>query len=442
MSTLDGFDVSHHQVGLFPWAWSRGQGHRLAGWKVTQRDNFLDPQAARNRAEAAVQGFPYRAMYHWQSPLNEASLEAQLAWFVANVGELQVGEFIQLDQEDGNGKPTLSLDDCRRGMELWNERYPGRVCHYGYGGYNNGLHYKLNLYPWWRASATNLPAGEKVAILQWGQTPVPGIDGGVDSNEIVDELLLRKLCGYKETPMPYFADLEVRSRVLLDSRAKYVFGSELPADASVGDLFKTGVDCAQAMAWVYGPWMTVPDYTGSIWQWATRTNRLVPMGARRPGDLVLRPPNWFDVARMSTSKIGHVGMVLQNIDVIRQARSTAEGCGDWGVNANKWASAVSMGFSAEVPAPVDLVAVGAAMAAAKQAVTKFPLKLMSTGLAVSVVQDKLHVPQTGTYDYATIAAVDAFQRWWNTVRRPSQPELTVDGVVGPVTWGALFGEYV
>ena len=191
MWRLDGHDVYHGQ-GTFPWAVSRSLGHRLAAFKYTQRDNFLDDQAARNRAETARLGFPYRGLYHWQSP--DASLDRQLAWFERFVGDLEPGEFIQLDQEDGGSQPTLTLTDCQRALDLWETRYPGRVCHYGYGGYANKIHYQLRQ-PWWRASATNVPPADTVVVLQYGQTPVAGV-GLVDSNQIINEPVLRGLCGY------------------------------------------------------------------------------------------------------------------------------------------------------------------------------------------------------------------------------------------------------
>lgn len=234
-----------------------------------------------------------------------------------------------------------------------------------------------------------------------------------------------------------YSDLELRSREIL--RARYVFSSALPRNAPVSELLRQGVDCAQAAAWIYGPWLEVPDYTGSIYTWASRTGRLIAVKDRRPGDLLLRKPGWFGQA------IGHVGMVLADTDIVRQARSShsTPNCGDFPVSSTRWQTAVWISEVSAVPVQplVDLVAVAKAMTAFKQAVTAQPLQLFASGPAVTVVQDKLHIPQTRVYDYQTVAAVSAFQTFWNAHHRNDQPALAVDGVVGPVTWGALFGEF-
>lgn len=54
----------------------------------------------------------------------------------------------------------------------------------------------------------------------------------------------------------------------------------------------------------------------------------------------------------------------------------------------------------------------------------------SAGPAVDQVQRALHIAATGRFGRATVRAVRAFQR---------ADHLHVDGIVGPRTWGALFG---
>jgi len=234
-----------------------------------------------------------------------------------------------------------------------------------------------------------------------------------------------------------YDDLELRSQAI--KPARYVFNSACPRNATVGEMHRQGVDCAQAIAWIYGPWLEVPDYTGAIYTWAERTKRLIPLADRNAGDLVLRSPGFAGI------EIGHVGMVLEDVGVIRQARSAhlTPNCGDWPYSAGTWQTAVRISevVRGSVTPLVDLAGVAAAMAAAKAQVVAQPLQLFTTGLAVKIVQDKLHIPQTGTYDYGTVAAVDAFQHWWNTHRRQDQPWLDENGVVEVHTWGALFGAY-
>ena len=59
-----------------------------------------------------------------------------------------------------------------------------------------------------------------------------------------------------------------------------------------------------------------------------------------------------------------------------------------------------------------------------------PVKSRSKGDSVKLVQAFLKVPVTGTADRTTIQAVKAYQ---------SMSGLKADGVVGPVTWRAMFG---
>ena len=59
-----------------------------------------------------------------------------------------------------------------------------------------------------------------------------------------------------------------------------------------------------------------------------------------------------------------------------------------------------------------------------------PVKSRSKGDSVKLIQAFLKIPMTGTADRATIQAVKAYQ---------SMSGLKADGVVGPVTWRAMFG---
>jgi peptidoglycan hydrolase-like protein with peptidoglycan-binding domain len=88
---------------------------------------------------------------------------------------------------------------------------------------------------------------------------------------------------------------------------------------------------------------------------------------------------------------------------------------------------IGTGFAA-VAASAGLLA--AAAPAAAQTPTQSPLLDQgSAGPAVSRVQRALHIQATGRFGRATKRAVLAFQR---------RDRLSVDGIIGPQTWDALF----
>jgi hypothetical protein len=84
---------------------------------------------------------------------------------------------------------------------------------------------------------------------------------------------------------------------------------------------------------------------------------------------------------------------------------------------------------AAVAASAGLLA-AAAPAAAQTPTQPSLLNQGSAGSAVSRVQRALHIQATGRFGRATERAVLAFQR---------RDRLSVDGIVGPQTWDALFG---
>lgn len=204
--TMDGHDIAGSYQPNFPWQESRDAGDELAAWKATQGIGFFDKWFDRNRASTAGLGFRYRGMYHWQVP--GVSVQSQLAYFVAKVGDLEPGEFIQLDQEE-NG---LTLDACVAACQLWSERYPGRVAHYGGasfgwpGGHGNP---RLRGWPWWLASyrATMPQTPYRPVLWQWGGFAVNGV-GNVDANQIIDRPALEALAGYT-TPSPDIEESDV-----------------------------------------------------------------------------------------------------------------------------------------------------------------------------------------------------------------------------------------
>lgn len=145
--------------------------------------------------------------------------------------------------------------------------------------------------------------------------------------------------------MTLYSDLDARSRSVL--AAKYVFGSSVPRGASPAEAVRQGLDCAQFVAWAFGPWLQVPDYTGAIYTWAQKAGRLIPLSQRKPGDLVMWQPGF------GGDKTGHVGIVLADINMVRQARSshTNPNCGDFAYSKDTWQTAVRMDVVVALPAP-------------------------------------------------------------------------------------------
>lgn len=98
-----GADVAHYQDeagALIDFdALRAGSLDSYFATKATQRNNYLDPTMARHRAEAHRVGFRYTSLYHWQSPVAEASIESQAKFWIAKVGRLAQGEAFMSDSE-------------------------------------------------------------------------------------------------------------------------------------------------------------------------------------------------------------------------------------------------------------------------------------------------------------------------------------------------------
>jgi hypothetical protein len=205
----DGFDVSHYQGADFPWEWSRGEGHDLASCKATEGTHYVDPTFAHNRAAMASAGFRYRGMYCWIKP--KLDVAAQVDHFVATVGDLALGEFVQIDCEE----PPLTAEQMWTAYSALTKRYPGRVIIYAgffFAGWTSDP--RLAHCPWWlawygpstfeklreRAAAKGLSLPWQPIVWQWGGgkegDTVPGSEKGVDSNQIVDRDRLDALAGH------------------------------------------------------------------------------------------------------------------------------------------------------------------------------------------------------------------------------------------------------
>lgn len=211
--TMDGYDTADYQPH-FVWPFSHASGDELACYKGTEGRSFKAHWFDWNRVVTAQLGFRYRGIYAWITP--GVDIATQLAWFESVVGDLQLGEFIQLDEEQN----PLSLDECVLACELFSQRYPGRVCHYGgafFGGYGH-VHPRLRKWPWWMAwyGRQTLPSvAFPPTLWQWGGSDVVGF-GSVDSNQIIDRAQLETLCGYVHPDPVHTGGTDVIMFVQLD----------------------------------------------------------------------------------------------------------------------------------------------------------------------------------------------------------------------------------
>lgn len=300
----DGHDVSHWQR-IFPWAWSRAQGHRLAACKATQGAKGIDDQLARNRAEMRANGFRWRGLYHWLTV--SAPIAAQLAHFQRVVGALEPGEFIQLDCEESptsGAARILTVDEIAEAWRLWSAAYPGRVCIYGGASYNGWqADPRLANVPWWLAWYRRCTWAELVAyafrlkryrfpwqpvIWQWGGGDegdvVPGVlahGGRVDSNTVLRPDVLDALCALTPTaPTPITPTVPQED----DMKPRLI--------QPTGDAAVFATDGVHAVWAVSGPVIVAMQGAGI---WDTTPVQLVPRSALKALTLVGPEPDYTGV---------------------------------------------------------------------------------------------------------------------------------------------------
>ena len=224
----DGFDVSHWQGPDFPWEWSREQGHELASCKATQGTQFVDPTFRRNRRVMAETGFRFRGVYTWIEP--DQDIGVQVDHFIDTVGDLALGEFVQIDAEQA----PLTSGQMQDALVRLQDHYPDRIIMY------TGLtfaHWSTQTAakgtPWWLAwygpqsfdalrqraiSKFHFPVPWTPVVWQWGGGAegefVPAIGKRVDSNEIIDRAALEVLAGYKASDLTPTGRATARSRAM------------------------------------------------------------------------------------------------------------------------------------------------------------------------------------------------------------------------------------
>lgn len=212
-------DVAHYQNEPTPIDWvtyAAGSPGSGGVTKLTQRNNYVDPTAARSRAEMARVGLRRRGVYHWQSPVAEASIADQFAHFQRSAGTLAIGEFFMLDAEQYGITEPESYDTLCRA-----EEWIGRpAAHYGGVGTAGGKSWVSDRirtsifgtprFMWLAAYLTQEQLAAKLAQLhltgfvahanQYASSgPVPGVIGRCDMNQINDFGLLDVCCGYTQS---------------------------------------------------------------------------------------------------------------------------------------------------------------------------------------------------------------------------------------------------
>lgn len=203
---------------------------------------------------------------------------------------------------------------------------------------------------------------------------------------------------------------------------RYIFGFEV----NLNDRNPRAFDCSEIIEWaLYQLGVRFPD--GSSAQIAATNKISVAQGLKTPGALLYKP--------------GHIA-VSRGDNTTIEAKGRNYGVGVFSA-VNRFTRAglvpqlaygapsgvVTSGVSA--PAPVNLAAIAAGVAAAKRSV----LRLGSRGNDVIWLQVGINnlsgrgLQTDGVFGESTLAAVLDLQRWFG---------LPQDGVVGARTWGVVY----
>lgn len=270
----DGHDVSHWQ-GVFPWAWSAAQGHRLAACKATQGARGVDPMLGRNRSEMRRIGFRWRGLYHWVTGAHP--IADQVAHFVRTVGALEPGEMVQLDCEESpsSGAPRkLTSDEIVAAWVAFERVYPGRCVLYA-GRFYNAWHAQPALagVPWWLPwygpdswaelladAATRGGLPWEPTVWQWGGgkegAVVPGVvahGGRCDSNQIIRADVLDRVCGLASAPtIPTPTEDDMKPRLIQPQGDAAVFATD-----GIGAVWAVSGETIAALQGA-GVWDTAP----------------------------------------------------------------------------------------------------------------------------------------------------------------------------------------
>lgn len=272
-------DVAHYQdeAGApIDWgaliAGSPGNG---AITKYTQRNNYIDPTAARHRSEMKRVGARRRGLYHWQSPVAQASIASQVAHYKRAVTALEVGEFFMTDSEELGATEPDAYEELNL-IEDWTGRPSAVYC----GVYTDGGRIwrseRIRMSRWgprFMILAAYLSQAKLAQILhdlkvdglpahmnQFGSSGllpqgghVPGVVGRCDMNQVNDFALLDVCCGYssnaviviEEDEMHIVRNAEIR--VFTDGIERPAGGIKYAYDDRTGNIrHLTGLDLKAA----------------------------------------------------------------------------------------------------------------------------------------------------------------------------------------------------
>jgi GH25 family lysozyme M1 (1,4-beta-N-acetylmuramidase) len=206
VTRLDGPDVSHFQYDRAPIDWL--QVAAIPTWwgatKLTQGVGYVDPTANRSRLSMLSVGLTHRGLYHWLSPGPDPVLQAQ--WFLRNLGELAVGEFVMLDAEESGVTVAKVVAWCEAV-----EAVIQRPCAVYTGAFVAGIwtaqHVRTSQFgarPMHLAAYTSEAKAKAlpgVAAFPWSawqyssDGPVAGVTGRCDMNRIDDRAVYDLACG-------------------------------------------------------------------------------------------------------------------------------------------------------------------------------------------------------------------------------------------------------
>lgn len=210
---FDGADVAHYQDeagALINWDMLHGgSAGDMAATKLTQRNNYLDPTAARHRSEMQRVGFRRRGCYHWLSPVSEASVASQVTHYLNWLGVIGLGDFIMLDAEQAG----ITEPDAYEWVDRVMQARQRNVAVYGGISTGGGLIWRsqrlrdLGCCMWLaaygftpetlRAKLVASHADLPMHVTQYASSgPAPGVTGRCDLNQIHNFAVLDACCGY------------------------------------------------------------------------------------------------------------------------------------------------------------------------------------------------------------------------------------------------------